>query len=65
MRTSMAELEQKFADRGFLRTHRSCLANMSRAREVARFQLTLDDGTTCPVAEKRYRDVKLFVEASA
>lgn len=65
MRTSMGELEQKFADRGFLRTHRSCLANMSRAREVARFQLVLDDGTACPVAEKRYRDIKLFIEASA
>lgn len=56
--SSLSELEERLADRGFLRIHKSILVNM---RRIAKFQskaAVLDNGTTLRVSEKGYAENK-------
>lgn len=49
----------------FVRTHRGCIANARRADGVRRFAVDMDDGSECPVAERRYLEVADAVAAAA
>lgn len=56
--SSLTELEEKLAHRGFLRIHKSFLVNM---RRITRFQskaALLDNGVTLRVSEKAYAENK-------
>ena len=58
VRHTLAELESLLAPRGFVRTHRSCLVNASRIREVVGAAsrdgtVRLDTGDAVPVARRR------------
>ena len=56
--SSLADIEQELAERGFLRIHKSYLVNM---RHIVKFQskaALLDNGTTLRVGEKSYSENK-------
>lgn len=56
--STLTDLEEALAERGFLRIHKSYLVNM---RHIAKFQskaALLDNGTTLRVGEKSYSDNK-------
>lgn len=46
----------------FVRVHRSCIVNAKRVSALHRFEVVLDDGSACPIAERRYLDVAEAVE---
>lgn len=56
--TTLTNLEQKLADRGFLRVQKSFLVNMRRIRRLRCDLVTLDNGTELPVSEKMYGELK-------
>lgn len=49
----------------FVRTHRGCIVNARRAVALRRFAVAMDDGSECPVAERRYLEVAEALEAAA
>lgn len=49
----------------FVRTHRGCIVNARRAFALRRFSVAMDDGSECPVAERRYLEVAEALEAAA
>ena len=56
--SSLSDMEEQLAERGFLRIHKSILVNM---RRIAKFQskvAVLDNGTTLRVSEKGYAENK-------
>ncbi len=56
--STLTNLEQKLADRGFLRVQKSFLVNMRRIRRLRCDLVTLDNGVELPVSEKMYRELK-------
>lgn len=46
----------------FVRTHRRCIVNARRAVGVHRFAIHMDDGSECPIAERRYLDIVEAIE---
>ncbi len=56
--STLTHLEQKLADRGFLRVQKSFLVNMRRIRRLRCDLVTLDNGVELPVSEKMYRELK-------
>lgn len=54
--------EEKFGDT-LLRAHASFLVNPLYVRSVTRFRLTLSDGTTLPIPEKKYTAFKKKLDA--
>lgn len=65
VRVSLSKLEEQLAPLGFVRTHRNCLANSEHFAALRPYCLTLDDGSECPIAERRYRAVLDLANASA
>jgi two-component system LytT family response regulator len=60
---TLDELEERLDPSRFLRTHRSCIVNISSIRELipwfaGTYVVKLDGGTQLPVARRRVRDVK-------
>lgn len=49
----------------FVQIHRSCIVNARRVTALRRFEAVLDDGSTRPVAERRYLEVAEAVERAA
>lgn len=49
----------------FVQVHRSCIVNARRVTAMRRFEVVLDDGSTRPVAERRYLEVAEAVERAA
>lgn len=48
---------------GFIRPHRSYIANLRFVKEIEKNALTLDDGSKIPLSRRLYKDVnKLFIE---
>lgn len=60
----LAQIEKRLPG-WFVRTHRGCIANARRAASVRRFAVEMDDGSECPVAERRYLEVADAVDAAA
>lgn len=54
---SVSSLEQRCAQR-LVRIHTSYLVNPKFVQSVSRFQVTLENGVTLPIPEKRYTEVK-------
>ncbi len=48
----------------FVRTHRSCVVNATHVVETVRYRVMLDNGMRCPVAEKRYHEVRRAIESA-
>ena len=57
---TVASLEKRYAPL-FLRCHQSYLVNPHFLRNIRRFQVTLTDGTTLPIPEKKYTAFKSAV----
>ena len=57
---TVASLEKRYAHL-FLRCHQSYLVNPHFLRNIRRFQVTLTDGTTLPIPEKKYTAFKSAV----
>ena len=55
---SLTELEDRLADRGFLRIHKSFLVNMRRLAKFQSKAAILDNGSTLRVSEKAYAENK-------
>ena len=51
--TPVSQIGKKYP-KLFLRCHQSCLINPHYLRNIRRFQVTLTDGTTLPIPEKKY-----------
>ena len=60
----LAEIEVCLPD-WFVRTHRSCIVNARRALGVRRFAVDMDDGSECPIAERRYLEVADAIDRAA
>ena len=45
----------------FVRIHRACLANVDRMVSCRRYWAVFDDGSECPIAERRYSEVTEIV----
>lgn len=56
--SSLSELEERLADRGFLRIHKSILVNLRRITKFQSKAAVLDNGTTLRVSEKGYAENK-------
>ena len=56
--SSLSELEERLADRGFLRIHKSILVNLRRLTKFQSKAAVLDNGTTLRVSEKGYAENK-------
>lgn len=56
--SSLSELEERLAERGFLRIHKSILVNMRRITKFQSKAAVLDNGTTLRVSEKGYAENK-------
>ena len=56
--SSLSDLEERLAERGFLRIHKSILANMRRITKFQSKAAVLDNGTTLRVSEKGYAENK-------
>jgi hypothetical protein len=54
---TLASIAKRYGDM-FVRTHVSYLVNPDFVRNVERFKITLFDGTTVPVPEKRYTAIR-------
>lgn len=63
-RDRLAKVEERLTGR-FVRTHRRCVVNAQRVTGVHRFAVELDDGSECPIAERRYIDVVESLERAA
>lgn len=51
-------IEEKLEGCGFLRIHKSFLANMKHIRKISNYTVLLDTGTELPVPRKKYQGVK-------
>ncbi len=51
-------IEQKLSGFGFLRIHKSYLANMRHIRRVSNYTAFLDTGEELPIPRLRYQSVK-------
>lgn len=60
----LAQLEERLPA-WFVRTHRRCIANAHRAVGVRRFAVVMDDGSECPIAERRYLEIAEAVQQAA
>lgn len=56
--SSLSDLEERLADRGFLRIHKSILVNLRRITKFQSKAAVLDNGTTLRVSEKGYAENK-------
>lgn len=61
-RESLSRVAKRLPE-SFIQTHRSCIVNAQRVTAIRRFEVELDDGTTRPIAERRYLEVADAVEA--
>ena len=52
--STLSELEEKLADRGFLRIHKSYLVNMAHLKKYQSQQAVLSDGTVLRVSARSY-----------
>lgn len=65
-RTTMNELEEMLAPRGFLRIHKGFLVNMAYLQSLRSTVAVLSTGNSLPVGARRYQDTKkIFVEWQA
>lgn len=65
-RTTMNELEDLLAPRGFLRIHKGFLVNMAYLQSLRSTAAVLSSGKSLPVGARRYQDTKkVFVEWQA
>lgn len=55
---TLSSFEQQLESHGFLRVHKSYLANMRHIRKFQCRELTLDNGSTLRVSEKSYAEQK-------
>lgn len=63
VRGALSDLAKKLPAE-FVRSHRSCIVNATHVVETARYRALLDDGSRCPIAEKRYREVVAAIDAA-
>lgn len=56
---TMEEMENELAPAGFLRIQKSYLVNMRCIKKLNYNQVLLTDGTTLPVSQKKYAEIKL------
>ncbi|MRX81741.1 hypothetical protein GJG86_04450 [Eggerthella sp. HF-4214] len=63
-RERLSSIEQKLPP-CFVRTHRSCVVNAHRVESMWRYRVEFDDGSTRPIAERRYLDVVESIEKFA
>lgn len=65
-RTTMNELEEMLAPRGFLRIHKGFLVNMAYLQSLRSTVAVLNTGKSLPVGARRYQDTKkVFIEWQA
>ena len=56
--SSLANLEERMRDRGFIRTHRSYLVSMDTIHRIAYEEVTLNNGKSIPVSRNNYQPLK-------
>lgn len=56
--SSLSDMEEQLAERGFLRIHKSILVNMRRITKFQSKAAVLDNGTSLRVSEKAYAENK-------
>lgn len=64
VRERLAAIEDRLPP-SFVRVHRSCIVNAKRVAVLRRFEAVLDDGSSRPIAERRYLEVAEAVERAA
>uniref|UniRef100_UPI004057BB45 LytR/AlgR family response regulator transcription factor n=1 Tax=Acetatifactor sp. TaxID=1872090 RepID=UPI004057BB45 len=55
---SISDLEKNFLE-GFIRVHRSYLVNLEQVKKIARTEIFLENGSTVPLARRKYKDVNI------
>jgi DNA-binding LytR/AlgR family response regulator len=70
LREVLADVEERWAQHGFIRVHRGYLANLRRAREVRPREngtaaLVLDDGSEVPIARRQVTELRRRLQARA
>ena len=58
LNATLSSLEERLENRGFLRVHKSYLANMGHIRRFRSRECLLDDGTVLAVSERNYAQQK-------
>jgi DNA-binding LytR/AlgR family response regulator len=63
LRASLSEIEQRWGDHGFVRVHRSYVANLKRAVEIrpllgGAVTIVMADGSEVPVARRQVADLR-------
>ncbi len=56
--STLGTLEERLADRGFIRVNRSALVNPQYIRSHTRYEVELTDGRILPIARRRRRLVR-------
>ena len=54
----MEEVEERLAESGFVRVHKSYLVNMAHIRRMSYAEVLLDDGTALPVSQRKYPTIR-------
>jgi DNA-binding LytR/AlgR family response regulator len=70
LREVLSDVEERWAQHGFIRVHRGYLANLRRAREVRPREngtavLVLDDGSEVPIARRQVGELRRRLQARA
>ena len=55
---SLREVCEKLPKNRFYRSHRSFIVNLSRVKQIERYQFTMDNGDVVTVAKNRYAEAK-------
>jgi DNA-binding LytR/AlgR family response regulator len=57
-------VEEKLANKNFIRTHKSYMVNLLYVKEVSRYKVELKNGIELPIAQSRFKDVyKIYIES--
>ena len=51
-------MEERLAESGFVRVHKSYLVNMAHIRRMSYAEVLLDDGTALPVSQRKYPTIR-------
>jgi DNA-binding LytR/AlgR family response regulator len=63
-KTRLDIVEEKLANKNFIRTHKSYMVNLLYVKEVSRYKVELKNGIELPIAQSRFKDVyKIYIES--